>query len=150
MPYNVAMRSHSLPLGGGLGRGCPSATCPERCRMPYNVAMRAFLLLLLLLPLGCGKKEANPEAMTPVGSWGQWNAENAGGSPDTSEEFDYVYVFTEDGKFTATIGARVDTGTWKLEGETVKLDTGATLTLGDGKTMRGTTPSGNDVVLHRM
>jgi hypothetical protein len=112
--------------------------------------MRAFLLLVLLLPLGCGKHEASPEAKTPVGSWGQWNAENAGGTPDTSAEFDYVYVFSEDGTFTATMGSRVDEGKWKLEGDTVSLDTGATLKLGDGKTMRGTTPSGNDVVLHRM
>lgn len=118
--------------------------------MPYNVPMRAFLLLVLLLPLGCGKKEVNPEAMTPVGSWGQWNAENAGGSAEKGAEFDYVYVFNEEGKYLLSMPGKTTQGTWKLNGNTVTLDSGATLTLGDGKTMRGKTPSGNDVVLHRM
>ncbi len=112
--------------------------------------MRAFLFLVLLLPLGCSKHEASPEAKTPVGSWGQWNAENAGGTPDTSAEFDYVYVFSEEGKYLLSMPGKTTQGTWKIDGDTVTLDTGATLKLGDGKTMHGTTPSGNDVVLHRM
>jgi hypothetical protein len=111
--------------------------------------MRRALLLLVLLPLGCGR---GPQDKPPsiVGTWGQWNAENDGGDADTSKEFDYVYVFSEDGTYTNTMGARVDKGTWEQDGDQVTLDSGATVTLTDGPTIEGTTNSGTRVVLHKM
>lgn len=113
--------------------------------------MRPALLLLLLLTLGCGRYGA-PDQPPPsiVGSWGQWNSENDGGDADTSQEFDYVYVFNEDGTYTNTMGVRVDKGTWEQKGDEVTLDSGARVTLTDGPTIEGTTNSGTRVVLHRM
>lgn len=108
--------------------------------------MRPALLLLLLLPLGCGKEEVSEETKSPVGSWGEWMS----GTGEQGQEFDFVWVFSEDGKYTVTSGGQTKSGTYTLSKNGVFLDNGGTLTLGDGKTMEGKTPSGTPVTLHRM
>jgi hypothetical protein len=110
--------------------------------------MRPLLLLLLLLPAfaGCSKEEVSPEARSPVGSWGEWMS----GTGEQAQEFDFVWVFTADGTYSVSSGGQTKSGTYTTSKDAVFLDNGGTLTLGDGKTMTGKTPSGNETTLHRM